>query len=356
MFTSLQALRGLAALGVVLFHLLPFEAKYLPGASIMPHGAAAGRAGVDLFFVLSGFLSIWTTRRLSPGPAAAAPFLARRLTRIYPAYWFYCLLLLAGGTAAGLSPDLSAAHIAAALLLVPSAGPPLLLVSWTLVFEVYFYLAYAVMLALGVPQERRGLWLLGWGAAVVLLRTVLHPARADVVADALLSPLVFEFLAGCAAALLCARPLAKRRAGLAGLAGLGLLVVCLLWCETLYAAPWLRVAGFGSAGALLLVGCVGYDALLRRQLPGWMVAIGDASYSLYLSHLFTLGIAGRVGQRVAASLPGLAATPALHAAMLGGSVLAALLVAWLSYRWIELPLQRLSRALTAPRLPVSVRP
>ncbi|MEA2773530.1 MAG: exopolysaccharide production protein ExoZ, partial [Acetobacteraceae bacterium] len=53
-FVSLQALRGLAALGVVLFHLLPFEAKYLPGGSIVPPGFSAGRAGVDLFFVLSG--------------------------------------------------------------------------------------------------------------------------------------------------------------------------------------------------------------------------------------------------------------------------------------------------------------
>ena len=67
-FVSLQALRGLAALGVVLFHLLPFEAKYLPGAPIVPPGFSAGRAGVDLFFVFSGFLAVWT-RVVPRGPA-----------------------------------------------------------------------------------------------------------------------------------------------------------------------------------------------------------------------------------------------------------------------------------------------
>ena len=56
---SLQALRGVAALGVVLFHLLHFEPSYLPGIAIAPAAFTVGRAGVDLFFVLSGLTSLF---------------------------------------------------------------------------------------------------------------------------------------------------------------------------------------------------------------------------------------------------------------------------------------------------------
>ena len=244
-FISLQALRGVAALGVVLFHLLPFEAKYLPGATIVPSGFSAGRAGVDLFFVLSGFLAVWTT--LGPaGAGAAQRFLLRRVTRIYPTYWIYCIPLIAAGLGApgGLfgagRPDL-----AASLLLVPNAAPPLLLVAWTLEFEVYFYLVFAVLIWTRLARRERILALAGWGCAVAVVRLALQPSRSDAVLDAVLSPLVLEFLAGCGAAYVCAARIPRGLSAVAGMAGAALLVVALIWSETLFAIPWLRVCVFG---------------------------------------------------------------------------------------------------------------
>jgi exopolysaccharide production protein ExoZ len=86
---------------------------------------------------------------------------------------------------------------------------------------------------------------------------------------------------------------------------------------------------------------------VRRVLPRAVVRIGDASYSLYLSHLFTIGVIGHVLSRLAPAV-GLLATPAGHAVVLCAVVVAALLVAEASYRWIERPLLRHSRHLVRP--------
>jgi exopolysaccharide production protein ExoZ len=344
-FVSLQALRGLAALGVVLFHLLPFETKYLPGGSIVPAGFSAGRAGVDLFFVLSGFLAVWTTRGPA-GAGAAQRFLLRRVTRIYPTYWFYCvpLVLAAIAAPAGQRPD-----VVASLALIPNVAPPLLLVAWTLEFEIYFYLVFALLVCARLSPRERVLALVAWGAVVAVAHWILAPTRMQALLDAVLSPLVFEFLAGCAAAYLCAAGIPRARTAVAGVLGCAVLVVGLIWSETLFALPWLRVAVFGTGAALLLIGCFGADAVIRRTLPGVIVRIGDASYSLYLSHLFTIGVVGHGLSRLPAS--GLLATSAFHALALCIAVLAALLVAELSYRWIEIPLLRLSRHLIRPPAP-----
>jgi exopolysaccharide production protein ExoZ len=345
-FVSLQALRGLAALGVVLFHLLPFEAKYLPGGSIVPPGFSAGRAGVDLFFVLSGFLAVLTTRGRA-GAGAAQRFLLHRVTRIYPTYWFYCIpLVLAeiaspGGLIGQHRPD-----VVASLLLIANAAPPLLLVAWTLEFEIYFYLVFALLVCARLSPRERVLALLAWGGIVAIAHGLLAPTRGQAVLDAVLSPLVFEFLAGCAAAYLCAG-IPRAMTAVAGSMGCAVLAIGLVWSEALFGLPWLRVAVFGSGAALLLIGCFGADAFMRRALPGVVVRIGDASYSLYLSHLFTIGAVGHVMSRLPPSAR-LFATPAFHVVALCIAVLATLLVAELSYRWVECPLLRVSRYLIKP--------
>jgi exopolysaccharide production protein ExoZ len=348
-FVSLQALRGFAALGVVLFHLLPFEAKYLPGASIVPSGFSAGRAGVDLFFVLSGFLAVWTTRGPS-GAGAAQRFLLRRVTRIYPLYWFYCIPLVLtamaapGGLSNGNKPE-----VFASLLLIPNAAPPLLLVAWTLEFEIYFYLAFALLVWARLARRERMVALAAWGIIVVAAHAALAPTPAQAMLDAILSPLVFEFLAGCVAAWLCTAGIPRAVTAAAGIAGCGILAIGLFWSETLFGMPWLRVAVFGIGAALLLVGCFGEDVAIRRMLPSVIVRIGDASYSLYLSHLFTIGIVGHLLSHLSHSV-GLLATPAGHAAALCITILAAWLIAEASYRGVERPLLGLSRRLVKPEI------
>ena len=144
---SVQFLRAVAALGVVVFHLQPFEQQFLPGPTIAPRWFALGDIGVDLFFVISGFIIVestsnWFDRR------HAGQFLWRRLTRIYPIYWFYNLLLLAMFwlQPSVLSANRQAPDLLASFLLTPPHGKTLLLISWTLMYEVEFYLIFAACL------------------------------------------------------------------------------------------------------------------------------------------------------------------------------------------------------------------
>lgn len=91
---GIQALRGLAALAVVVHHTLeqsngaarPFSPDWL---------TTVGAAGVDLFFVISGFIMVWTTFPQGRPPLRPATFLYRRVTRIYPIYWLTCAAMLA---------------------------------------------------------------------------------------------------------------------------------------------------------------------------------------------------------------------------------------------------------------------
>ncbi len=345
---SLQALRAVAALGVVLFHLLPWEGKYLPGAAIVPSGFNAGRAGVDLFFCLSGFIVCWTTQGDPGGTAAAGRFLLRRASRIYPVYWVFCVPLVIAALlhAAELHRVGGVPGIAAALLLLPSAAPPLLLVSWTLVFELYFYTAYAALLAARVRPAHRAGALLLWAVFAAGLGVLLHLGHGAPWLGTALSPLGLEFMAGGIAATICRGVVAPRRALASGAAGLALAFASLASYAWLFAHPLVRMAAFGLAGALLLVAAVGAEPWARRYLPRLVTHLGDASYALYLSHLFSLALFGR-----AMAVLRVGAGPWAHGAAMAGAVLFALAVGSLAHRVIEAPLLRVTRALTRPRAP-----
>ena len=87
---NIQALRGIAALAILFYHLALFiRGGVFKGQSGFPFGAwDQGWAGVDLFFVISGFIMVWTTQSIQPGLSTARGFLWRRVTRIYPLWWF----------------------------------------------------------------------------------------------------------------------------------------------------------------------------------------------------------------------------------------------------------------------------
>jgi peptidoglycan/LPS O-acetylase OafA/YrhL len=91
---NIQALRGGAVLMVVLFHLAGMEKEFGGGERLLPRLAGSGRAGVDLFFVVSGFIMVTVTAGAGRGLRSAGDFLYHRATRIYPVYWFYTAVLI----------------------------------------------------------------------------------------------------------------------------------------------------------------------------------------------------------------------------------------------------------------------
>ena len=148
---EVQHLRAIAVLLVVLAHLHQSEARFFPQALLGDY-AFAGFAGVDIFFVISGFIIHYLYRHRD---RISARFFLDRINRIYPLYWLFTGLALTGYWVMGgaLSATPGEIDIAGSLALIPLGHPPVLLVGWTLTHELWFYLVYG--LCLGLPRPAR---------------------------------------------------------------------------------------------------------------------------------------------------------------------------------------------------------
>ncbi|HEY0052995.1 MAG TPA: acyltransferase, partial [Caulobacteraceae bacterium] len=195
---GLQHLRAVAALGVVAFHA---GARYGLHQPIGPWDVdfwGLGERGVDIFFVLSGFL-LWTTTSARP-PRNPGAFLWARFKRLAPPYWLATGALACAALFTGLYPHLTVEplHVLSSLFFWPMLSPshppaiwPLLVPGWTLNYEMAFYVLFAAVLL--VPATRR---LLVLAAAVgVLLLAGLIPVL-PVPIDFWTRPLIVEFLFG----------------------------------------------------------------------------------------------------------------------------------------------------------------
>lgn len=306
----------MAANLVVLSHLYNVEDRYTHGG-ILPAFAYYGIAGVDLFFVLSGFIMVAVAGR-GVGPMQ---FLWRRAGRIYPTYWLVSLAVLAVAMAA---PEMVNASIKQPIsiwrsfLLVPSGTLPLLAVGWTLVHEMYFYLVFAIFLALRIPV-RNGL--IAWG---LVLLAVMAAAPDKVAASPILSlvtnPLTAEFMMGALVALLW---LGRRTpgaliAGVAGLAALAFSMIYLAPALSLATSPHLdswRVLVFGIPSALVVYALVAAEHRTPSpRAPTMLVALGDWSYATYLVHVLVISAIGRV---LAVLVPGGGAGASLSFILVG---------------------------------------
>jgi len=330
---NIQALRGVAASLVVLSHLGVVETKY-GGDAILPEAVILGFSGVDLFFVISGFIMVHVTRGNFAAPRRAGAFLFARFTRIYPLYWLVSAALIlvwlrwpdAVFASATGSPD-----IAKSLALWPESRPPLLAVGWTLIHELYFYLVFAALML--APQRWLPALIAAWMTAVTA-GAIAGLGRASPELGIVFHPLTLEFALGAAAALIYHAVPARRRVGEAVLAAGVALFAAALWAANA-AAPagfpdgWTRALLFGPAGALIVYGLCEIErcgASARR----WQTMYGDWSYALYLTHVLTLSALGRIWAPVAA--PGPWDNLAAIAVLAAGSIAAAAAVHHLAER------------------------
>lgn len=338
---GVQVLRGIAALAVVLHHTLE-EATPLFAPAHYPHALArVGACGVDLFFVISGFIMLHTNWSRIGQPLAGQDFLWRRALRIYPFYWL-CLAVVAVAHAFGLFKALvfSPGSVAASLVLYPSGSRLVMPVAWTLVFEVYFYVVFALWirvpsargLLLGVPLTMAAL-----GVAALLL-----PDSAT--RSFLTNPIMLEFLFGVGLAWLYRKGRRPSSPLVYSLVALALFSLASLWNP--WSAPEItgglsehvRFFAWGVPAALMTWGWL---APLRAQgrLWRWLGLLGNASYALYLTHTFVMTSLARAlkSERVAHSLPPWLAVVA--------AVCVSLLLAWLAHNCVEEPLNQRLREL-----------
>jgi exopolysaccharide production protein ExoZ len=285
---TIQVLRGIAAMMVVLHHYSRTMETYVNRPSwISSLGLGGlGASGVDIFFVISGFIMVYTTDQKPTGSKAALSFLEHRVLRIFPLYWLWTstLLVLWAAGFAMRSHYFSKTYIVFSYLLIPAFSgrdyQPLLPQGWTLSFEMLFYLVFAVSILLRV--KRRRLPFIGVGFVLLWFVGLAFPEKSGI-RYLFTEPIIFEFLLGILAAEILLRLPYSRwwnwmPAILVSVGASGLLV------STMYKyPPFLRCVAWGVPAFALVLGGAMFCSVERSRL---FVYLGDASYSIYLTHGF----------------------------------------------------------------------
>lgn len=306
-YDSIQVLRAVAAIAVVVHHTAATQSKYV-GHVI---DASIGTAGVDLFFVISGFIMAGIGQFYSDSPITPQAFLGRRVTRLVPLYWFYTTAMLVLCLALPQfihTTTVEPLNVLGSYLFIPFARAdgsthPLVFVGWTLNLEMVFYLVFGLSLFLA----RR---------ARVLLVPIAIAGLAWIS-----NPIYLEFLYGMFAGWLVFKGLRAREPLAWALMGGGLLLFLLF-----PKADEVRATTWGLCALLVVLGA----SSIERRLPAALVLLGDASYSIYLSHVFTVPIVLRA----------LAGTNSYFA--IGSAVCFATTMGVVAYLFVEKPLLKLA--------------
>lgn len=297
---SLQWLRAIGALAVVYFHAAIQVSHFNTDIGI----PVIGETGVDIFFVLSGFI-MWVTTRNSS--IRTAEFIKKRVNRIVPLYWFLTIIVSAIALVVPhllKSTKFDATHVLASLAFVPWPNPagtpgtdeylsPVIVPGWTLNMEMAFYVLFSLCLPFGKRWRVVGLSLL----IAALYGVGLWGIQSGSITAFYGETVIFEFLMGVLLAA-CLIPFLRLSPPWAwGMLALSLIV--LVWVEAI-APDITRVVKFGLPAFFAIAAAVNLERLSAVPDFPAMVKLGDASYSIYLSHIFVLA-----GLRIAVNFLGL---------------------------------------------------
>lgn len=326
-YASLQYTRGFAAMAVVYFHAVLASVNAFAGRdAALPW---VGAFGVDLFFALSGFV-MWTST--VGKPVSTLEFYRRRIVRIVPLYWLMTSLLLVMTLLLPQATEtaiLAPGHVVASYLFLPWPNPgmtgrpftdlmtPLLVPGWTLNYEMFFYLLFGLVVT--VRDRWRFRTLLVGLPLVMLACMALSPY--SMVLKFYGSLRLLEFVGGV---VLARMTLGERRSIPAVLAvGAVILGVVLLpVVEATRASAHIMYPVLGVASFLVLWGLIELERQSQMPRSRLLTLLGDASFSIYLTHIFAIAALRAVVLRL---VPG----PILRDGVVpqAGFVLAAMLAA-----------------------------
>lgn len=329
----IQYLRAIAALLIVYQHAREFIPEHFTNLKYFN-----GECGIDIFFVISGFIMTLTATGAAP-----RDFLLRRLTRIAPLYWLFSVLAVAlffvARPLAG-NIDVTVQTLVMSLLFIPHESLthpgkiwPILPQGWTLMYEMFFYVTFALLLFL--PVHKRivviGLAYLGLAGLGVLL-----PLTNIPVVYVLTNPILLEFVGG-----MVVGHLSLRKRQLPFLIGTVLLVTGTGWLVVECFSETPRLFVRGVTAFMIVLGAVSMEKRREVLKIGFLRLLGDSSYSIYLSHLFMLQIFTAAWSKVGFAHSG-------NTYALSYAVCSVAFSAWagsLVYKSIERPMLRASRKL-----------
>lgn len=322
---SVQALRAIAALMVVVFH----AASHCDTRSLTPASFqwwVNGSAGVDIFFVISGIVIVLSAQRLRASVDSWRVFLFARVRRIVPMYWLVTIaklgIIIAAPAMISRAAPLGVWHVLGSFLFIPipdasGSDLPVVEIGWTLTYEMMFYGVITLALFSRTKILPLAVCALGMFAACRFLTSEFG------------NTIVVEFLFGVVIATYMDRfRIATPVAAI--LLSVGFVLIC---CMPIGSGV-LRPLTWGLPAAAVVLGAVALETPAQRFLPAGLLLLGDASYSLYLSHGFVIPVIYDVGKHAHLLGGGLMVTTVL------GGVCASALFAVCLYLAVERPLLR----------------
>ncbi len=329
--TGIEASRGIAATTVVVYH----AARHLDkiyGAPSLKNAFQFGHAGVDLFFVISGFIILYVHYNDIGNPARLGHYFRRRFTRIMPTYWVALALtiMMAFGGRRELP---SFAELSWSISLLPSNSDLILGVAWTLRHEIVFYALFCILILNRVGGIAvLGLWLTGIVAAT------LTGFDASWLPGPLYAACNLEFFFGMAVAYVLRR-------GSVPAPRMILVLGVILFAAAALAENMQLFDGYadssrivyGVFAALIVLGAAAADRESPLNVPSSLRMLGAASYSIYLFQFIFIGVLWKLW--LAAGLDRLTPHTASFPLLAIGGVVGGILAS----RLIEYPLIRLVR-------------
>lgn len=268
MLNNIQILRAFAAINVVFYHIIGISVQYEIPATVFLFMKNWGQNGVDIFFVISGFIMVYIQTKKSKSPLE---FLKNRVERIVPIYWFFttllCILFFLIPFAFK-NTELTVNKILLSFLFVENLIKndfPVLYVGWTLEYEMFFYVVFALCLFINEPL-RRYLVMIG------ILSFFVFFTHLDYI--------IYEFVLGMLCAFIFFN--VKKRFEIFifvfGIVG--------LFLSIFFESNIDRLILWGIPAFLIVLGVIWMKQLKNK----FFQYLGDASYSIYLIQVFTIPV------------------------------------------------------------------
>ncbi|WP_414568635.1 acyltransferase family protein [Nostoc sp. CCY 9925] len=295
----LQVYRGIAAILVVLSHGNRILTRELDQNTLLQifH---FGWIGVDFFFVLSGFIIFYIHQYDIGKPNKLKSFISKRFIRIYPLYWIVLTSKILASIFTNYKDTIyptGAGELLKAFLLLPQ-DPAILNtnfigVSWTLSYEIFFYGLFAALIVFNKKICR--VIIFAWIAAVILNLFNLLPIGKNFLLMFIFDEHNLEFVLGCLAAYTISKSKFKFKTSLI-YASIFMLVLSVI--NTKYGEFDISgippLVGYGLPFTLLIIGSVYLEMSSKINVPLILIYLGDASYSIYLTHGFLLSNVGKI--------------------------------------------------------------
>ena len=340
----IQCFRGLAAFAVVLFHAAVIVRERSSGDFFWKY-FRSGATGVDFFFVLSGFIILWVHGKDIGQPRRVKVYAWRRFARVYPLYAICTLALIPLYLAGfGHAEKMTFGSIAKSFLLLPfpPGEHPIIGQGWTLCHEALFYVLFSSFILFGSRWAVTAATIFLTGSFLSFILPLIGGVQMSGpywISHWIFTPYNLEFMAGCVAALIARKlPANLMRWCLP----VGLAILALVWTIPARDPNELLVPDDRHTSEMILlfilpytlitIGAVAWERHRPVSCPKFLLNLGDATYSVYLTHFVLISACAGLLLRI---------TAREQTAMRGVFLLAVVLIAclgYLVYRRFEKPL------------------